>query len=411
MTAEVLALPAPVRDELIKSDKGIIRACEHNALTLINASSDYLELHYDDFYARIRVGARDWTDADDVELLCWLQQQHRVHGFTIGQVRHAIRAVAYRRRQDALINFVVGLDPWDGTERVATAFCDGWGARLTHTIACASSNFFVALIARALHPGAQVDTVWTFEGAQGIGKSKALRALGGEFHAEISAPIGSADFMRELRGVWIAELSELDSLRGREASTIKRLLSAPEDRFVQKYALHAERYPRRAVAVATTNEADYWQDATGARRLIPIRCGEIRDDLIAKNRLQWLAEARDLFNDGATWWSYPADLAAEQEERQDVDPWEDVLRDLIANGRQTGMDGHGREPWPEGWISTATIMRDWLRLPANAQGRASGVRLGRVMRRLGFLPQMYGKQRERGWAASTPDTGPGEVLA
>ena len=35
--------------------------------------------------------------------------------------------------------------------------------------------------------------------------------------------------------------------------------------------------------------------ATGARRLVPIPCGDIRVDLIAANRLQWFAEARQRF--------------------------------------------------------------------------------------------------------------------
>jgi putative DNA primase/helicase len=185
----------------------------------------------------------------------------------------------------------------------------------------ASRNFFIAMIARALHPGAQVDTLEAFEGEQGIGKTRAMRELGGDFHAEISAAIGTTDFMRELRGIWLAELSELDSLRGREASTVKRLLSSPSDRFVQKYALHAESYPRRAVAVATTNEATYWQDPTGGRRLIPISCSSIRVDLIRENRLQWFAEARRLHAEGTTWWEFPASIAQAQEERQHIDPW------------------------------------------------------------------------------------------
>jgi predicted P-loop ATPase len=269
----------------------------------------------------------------------------------------------------------------------------------------------VALIARAIKPGAQVDTVWCFEGPQGTFKSKSLRELGGPFHAEISAAIGTTDFQRELRGLWIAELSELDSLRGREASTVKRLLSAPADRFVQKYALHAESYPRRAVAVASTNEASYWEDPTGARRLIPIPCGEIRVDLIATNRLQWFAEARQLHAAGATWWEFPAAIVAAQEDRQQVDPWEDLLQDRIAHGRKVGVDGMGRDPWPDGWISTADIMRDWLGLDAHQQGKASGVRLGKVMRRLGYRPERHGKGRERGWIADTQSDKPGEVSA
>ena len=163
-----------------------------------------------------------------------------------------------------------------------------------------SRNFLIALLARAIDPGAQVDSVWCFEGHHGTYKSRSLRALGRDYHAEITAPIGTADFMRELRGLWIAELSELDSLRAKEASTVKRLLSAPSDRFVEKYDRYAQTYLRRAVAVATTNEADYWQDPTGARRLIPVRCGEIRVDLIENNRLQWFAEALVGYRAGST---------------------------------------------------------------------------------------------------------------
>jgi putative DNA primase/helicase len=136
---------------------------------------------------------------------------------------------------------------WDATPRIEFVLCDAWGAADTATTRAASINLFVAMLARALRPGAKVDTLWAFEGAQGAFKSMALRELGGELHAEISAAVGTTDFQREMRGLWLAELSELDALRGREASTVKRLLSAREDRFVEKYEKHATTYQRRAV--------------------------------------------------------------------------------------------------------------------------------------------------------------------
>ena len=203
-------------------------------------------------------------------------------------------------------------------------------------------------------------------------------------------------------------MSELDSLRGREASTIKRLLSAPSDRFVEKYEKHAVAYPRRAVAVATTNESNYWQDSTGARRLIPIRCGDIRVDLIQSERLQWFAEARHAYEAGNTWWEFPASAATAQEDRQIVDPWEDILRGAIANGRNDGM---GNIKWPAEWIASSTIMRDWLRLDAHQQGQTSSTRLGKIMRRLGFIPARFGKERERGWIVDTSGRDSGQVSA
>lgn len=375
---------------LILSEKGAIRACEYNALVLMASASQFDGLHFDDFRFRPRIGERDWSDHDDRDGLIWLQSAHQVPGFTLGQARTAAMALAYARRRDCLSEYVMGLPAWDGTPRIEMALSDAWGAPDTPLTRVASRNFMIALIARAKRPGCQVDTLWVFEGPQGTFKSRALRAVGEPFHAEISAPVGTADFLRELRGLWIAEMSELDSLRGHEASTVKRLLSAPSDRFVEKFEKHAVAYPRRAVAVATTNEATYWQDSTGARRLIPVTVGAIHLHLIEENREQWFAEARHLFDAGATWWEFPSDIEAAQEERQQTDPWEDVLREAM-----------GAAAWPQGWISSAKIMSTWLRLEPHAQGRASSTRLGHVMRRLGFTPQKYGKTRERGWIADT----------
>jgi virulence-associated protein E len=394
---------------LIKSDKGAIKPCEHNARVLIGGASQYAGLYFDEFLSRMRVDGRDWTDADDLEAVCWLQSSHAVHNFSLGQARNAARAVAYSRRRDSLREFVENLPAWDGSPRIEMAFVDAWGAPDNALTRTASRNFFIAMMARALHPGAQVDTLEAFEGEQGIGKTRAMRELGGDFHAEISAAIGTTDFMRELRGIWLAELSELDSLRGREASTVKRLLSSPSDRFVQKYALHAESYPRRAIAVATTNEATYWQDPTGGRRLIPISCSSIRVDLIGENRLQWFAEARRLHAKGATWWEFPASIAQAQEERQHIDPWEDTLRGYMAHGRPTGLDGQGRVPWPDGWIASAAIMREWLRLEPHQQGQASSTRLGKIMRRLEYVPKRSATGDERGWIPDTENAKASEV--
>jgi putative DNA primase/helicase len=393
-------------DGLLRSNAGVIKACEHNARVLIAADPRYAELHFDAFLSRMRIGGRDWTDADDIECVCWLQSTFGVARFTLGQARSGARAVADSRRMDSLRDFVERLPAWDGVARIDSAFVDAWGAPDTPLTRAASGNFFKSLIARALQPGSQVDTLFVLEGPQGIFKSRSLREVGGDFHAEITAPIGTADFLRELRGVWLAELSELDALRGREASTVKRILSAPKDRFVQKYATHADTYLRRAVAVATTNEATYWQDSTGARRLVPITCTNIRVDAIAANRLQWFAEARQRYAAGCTWWEFPAGIADAQEQRQQVDPWEDILREFIARGGRWLGEGQCLAPWPEGQITSAELMRDWLRLEPHHQAQAASTRLGRVMRRLGYEPVRIGHARTRGWQPADVDEPP-----
>ncbi|NMM07413.1 VapE domain-containing protein [Polaromonas sp.] len=385
------------RVTLLTTERGVLVACEHNARVLMFRAARYADLYFDTFLSRMRIGDRDWSDADDLAAVCWLQSENDAPRFTLAHTRNAARSLAYTRQRDTLREFVEALPVWDGVPRIKTAFHDAWGAPDNALMQAASSNFFIAMIARAIQPGAQVDSLWTFEGPQGSLKSKALRVLGGAFHAEVSAGVGTTDFQRELRGLWLAELSELDSLRGREASTVKRLLSAPADRFVQKYALHAESYPRRAISVATTNEAAYWRDPTGARRLIPIKCGEIRPDLIAARRLQWLAEARQLQADGATWWEFPDSIRAEQEARQCVDSWEDAIANhLTTPACKDSFDKDGRVP-------SAIVLRDWLGLEPSRQGGMTGPRLGTVMRRLGFKPVQYGTNRIRGWQRTDTD--------
>jgi predicted P-loop ATPase len=119
---------------------------------------------------------------------------------------------------------------------------------------------------------------------------------------------------------------------------------------------------------------------------VPIKTGAIELPVIECNREQWLAEALRLFEAGASWWEFPADIEAAQDERQQVDPWEDLLRSLIANGRKVYVTPEIAETvaWPEDFVTSAELMRDWLRLAPHQQGSNCGVRLGRVMRRLGF---------------------------
>lgn len=388
-------------DPILRNKDGHIQACEHNAFTLMSRDEKFDGLFFDDFLQRARIGARDWIDGDLLDAQRWLQRTHRVAGFSKNHTNSAVMSLAMSRTRDTLIDFIDGLK-WDGIPRIEQAFIDAWGCNDTEVTRAASHHFFVALAARAYLPGAQVDTLWAFEGAQGTGKSQALRALGGEFHSEISASIGTTDFQRELRGMWIAELAEMDSLRGKESSTVKRLLSAPEDRFVEKWQINAMSYKRRAVAVATTNETSgYWQDPTGARRLVPLKTGTIDVNLIRENRLQWFAEAAVAYKRGDNWWLWPESINGEQQDRQQADPWEDLLRNGLAHGRREGSVFVSH--WPEGFISSATIATEWLKLDASQQGPSMSKRFGAVMRKIGFEQAKQGRET-RGWLWAGPES-------
>ena len=179
---------------LLLSDKGLIKACEYNVRQLMDTLQQFDGLHFDEFLYRPRIDERDWTDHDDRDTLCLLQSTYKVSGFTLGQVRTAAMALAYARRRDSLSEFVMSLPKWDGVPRVEFALVDVWGADDTALTRAASFNFFVSLIARAVVPGVQLDTLMVIEGPQGSNKSRSLRALGQNFHAEIF-PARTAWFM------------------------------------------------------------------------------------------------------------------------------------------------------------------------------------------------------------------------
>ena len=66
---------------------------------------------------------------------------------------------------------------------------------------------------------------------QGIRKSTALRTIAGEYFTDELADLGSKDAVMQTRGVWIIELSELDSLSHAEVARIKAFMSRTTDRF------------------------------------------------------------------------------------------------------------------------------------------------------------------------------------
>lgn len=87
-------------------------------------------------------------------------------------------------------------------------------------------------VARIYRPGAKADCCLILEGPQGIKKSTALRTLAGEYFTDELADLGSKDAALQIRGVWIVEISELDSLVRSEIASIKAFMSRSADRSV-----------------------------------------------------------------------------------------------------------------------------------------------------------------------------------
>ena len=127
-------------DTLIRTPKGAILACEHNARLLIAHAPQYAELHFDDFLSRMRIGERDWADGDELGAVCWLQSTHGVARFTLQHARAARESSpipgAGTPCASSSKGYPVG---WNGTHRVRLP--DAWGARDDALTRAASQTF------------------------------------------------------------------------------------------------------------------------------------------------------------------------------------------------------------------------------------------------------------------------------
>jgi predicted P-loop ATPase len=136
-------------------------------------------------------------------------------------------------------------------------------------------RFLISAVARALRPGCKADQVLVLEGAQGIGKSTAVRVLSEPWTTDSLPDLTSKEAAIQIQGVWIVELAELTSMSRSDVEHIKAFMSRNEDRYRPHWGRSSETRPRRCVFIATTNLQGYLRDETGNRRFWPVRCRSI----------------------------------------------------------------------------------------------------------------------------------------
>jgi predicted P-loop ATPase len=314
--------------------------CEANALAIVRSMTAFDGIHFDTFHQRLMIeeggASRSWLDEDDTKMVAHVQILIAPK-MTANILHAAISVVARERARDALVTFVEALPTWDGTPRIEDFFIDVVGAADTPHVRAAGRNFFLALIARAMHPGCEVHFAVILEGEQGAGKNNLFKALMGEFYTEARYKIESVDFLRTLRGSWLVHMGELSAMRKSDVEAVKEILSANADEFVEKYERNPRRYLRRCVIVGSTNRDEYLTDATGNRRFIPVRCTSraFRVDLVEANRLQLLAEAAHRIRAGEAWHEWPTDTVQEQANRVIHDSWDESIAAHLAGRNET----------------------------------------------------------------------------
>jgi predicted P-loop ATPase len=268
-----------------------------------------------------------WTDQEDrLTAADWLQRNGIL--VDLNTAAQAAQTVAKDRSFHPVRQYLKSVH-WDGVQRLDRWLSTYLGAEDTDYSRAVGARWMISAVARIYRPGVKADCCLILEGPQGSKKSTALKTLAGSYFTDELADLGSKDSALQTRGVWIIELSELDTLSRSEVSRIKAFMSRTTDRFRPPYGKRLIESPRQCVFAGTVNHSSYLRDDTGARRFWPIACGAIHIAALARDRDQLWAEAKARYDQGGVWWLETPELvsvaAQEQADRFESDPWEEIL--------------------------------------------------------------------------------------
>lgn len=327
-----------------------------------------------------------------VTYLCCLLRAHYGTRWGWDTVARAVEAAAQQRPRDLLVEHLDGLR-WDGVARLDSWLTRYLGAPDDPYVDRIGRWWLVSAVARAYAPGCQADHVLVLEGAQGSGKSTAASILGGAWGLRRLPSLRDYDrAAHALAGRWIVEVGELDAFRGRAATEIKDWLSLAQDTYRPPYARFPRTAPRRCVFLATTNEAAYLRDASGARRFWPVKIARLATDALRLDRDALLAEARDRYRAGERWWPSDTDegeaeaIRDEQEARYDRDSWERLVVAWLDDG-PTGQRTA---------TTTGEVLQLAIELRPGEWSRDAQTRVGAILARLGWT-RVRRRSAERRW--------------
>ena len=317
-------------------------------------------LRYDEFLQQEELDGIPVTSRDRSRITSWASHSLGLTGSATKLRDQAIEVVSSESSYDSLKQYLLGIPEWDKVERLPCLFERYYGVASSEYTQWCGRMLFTGMITRGLKPGAMMRYVVVLCGGQDIGKSESVRSIGGEWTTELSANLDSRDAQIQLKGVWLVELGELNSIRKSHAESVNRFLSARFDEYTLKHKNDAVKHPRRCVFIGTSNRDDFLRDPTGSTRWFPVAVTKADCEGLARDRDMLFAEALAWYREHQSdWWIIPpavmSVLESTRENNRDVNPYEESLAQWIKDTSQTKLT------WP-------VIADKFLEIPKDRQG-------------------------------------------
>lgn len=343
--------------------------------------------YFDSFLQRVVTGdGREWADQDDLSIVMHIQREVGISRITREIVAQAVLVVAHKKQRHCVREWMDSLS-WDQTQRLEHFFPDHFGAESNPYTAAVGRNFWIGLAARIYEPGCKVDNMVILEGAQGIGKSQALKVIAADWFAEMhESATNPKGFSEILQGKALIEISEMDSFDRAEVNRVKQAITCQSDRYRPSYGHRAQDHKRQCIFVGTTNRDDWNRDETGARRFWPIACiGEVNLEMLRANREQLFAESVSRYKAGEPHWLMPDEQTkAEQAARFQGDPWLESIEEILKGESRT----------------TTSHVAEKLNISIERRNRATEMRIAASLRHLGWTK---GDRSPRGMDGKRPN--------
>lgn len=377
-------LDGPRFERDIKS--GAIKPLLQNlVLALADAEFCGSTLTRDRFRDQLLIDGRPFKDADYTELTLRLVTQRVGPGaISPEMLRAAVNYVAEQQAFDSAIDWLRGLPPWDGVERVST-FCSTYlGTEDSPYSRAVSRYWWTAHAGRVLAPGCQADMAIVLISGQGTGKTSSIKAMvpHHEEYVELSLTDRDQDLSRAMRGKLIGEIAELRGINTRDMEAIKAWVSRQREEWVPKYLEFSQTFPRRLVLVGTSNQEEFLADETGNRRWLPITVGAQQDRAgIIRDRDQLWAEAARLYDQaGVLWQDAEMRAKAEHGQYEIQDAWLETVREWLFDP-QLGAQA------PASWdcLRMDDVLRGALKIDIKYVKPYEQLRCGKVLHLLGYV--------------------------
>lgn len=353
----------------LKSDK------ELNGLFKYNEFISRTVLTRKPFWLRHWNGEQTLSDDDLLEVKQYLTSLNFQP--SIGLLAEAINSVALLHKYHPVRDYLDTL-VWDGVSRVETFLSTYFEAQDTPYTRFISKLMLCAAVKRILVPGIKYDYLVILEGDQGIGKSRGIQALAGDWFSEITLYEHDKDLIDKMQGKWILEVSELDVFKKRDVESLKSFLAIGVDRVRMSYAHYTQSYPRQCIFIASYNPdgMGYFRDFTGNRRFLPVSCGKVNVNGIVEARDQLFAEALELSKNFDLFIPKDIDQDAviEQEMRLVVDAWEPYIEKWMGDPTKS----------PHEYFTVSDVWSHALNGQMDRITRAEQIRIAHILQKMGM---------------------------